>query len=292
MENPSPSTRSLFPLALGAALGAALAAYGIARPSAAESALSPETLALVNGVEIRGADHERALAALALDRREGAAAGDAERVLQRLIDEELLIQRAFALGLQRRDPRSRSALVSAVVQSITLGAEAEEPDEQALRAHHQESAEYFRDPDLVRVEQLFFAVLPGADDAAVRERAVRARARLSAGTKPSELESDPPPLPLPSELVPASKLNELLGPTAARAALETAPGAVSKPARSGAGYHVLRLLERRPAPVRAFELVREQVRADFRRRQGELRLKQTIDALRADAKIVSTELPR
>jgi hypothetical protein len=292
MPTQSTSPRSVLPLALGAALGAALAAYGIARPSAARGALSPDTIAVVNGVEIPKSDHDRALAALEMDRRQGPVAGDGERVLERLIEEELLIQRAIALGLERRDPRARSAIVSALVQSITIEAEAGEPDEVSLRAHHEKHADYFRDPDLLRVEQVFFAVAAGADDATSRDRALAARARLIAGAELAELEGDPPPVPLPRELLPASKLHALLGPTAARAALETAPGGVSAPARSGAGYHLLRVIERRAAPRRSFEQVVDPVRADFQRRQGELALRKAIDALRADAQIAVAERGR
>lgn len=270
-------------LALGAAAGLALAAYGIARPTRASNALPSDAVASVDGVPISRADYQTALGALATARRDGAAAGDAERVLDRLIEEELLLQRALELGLARRDARARAALVSALVASIALEAEAAEPDDAELRRHFEQHRDYFRGSELVRVEQWFFAVGPEDDDARIRARARSARARVLAGEPVSD--ADPEPVPLPGR-IPAHKLVDLLGPTAARAALELSPGGVSEPARSGAGYHVLRLVERRPASMPRFEDVRAEVRADFVRRAADRRLRQRLDELRQEARVV------
>jgi hypothetical protein len=55
------------------------------------------------------------------------------RLLLRLVDEELLLQRAVELGVHRKDPAARRAILSAVIASVTSEGEAGQPDEAVLR---------------------------------------------------------------------------------------------------------------------------------------------------------------
>src|SRR5262245_47634192 len=74
-------------LAAGALAGLALAAVQLVWRPGPATALSPDVVATVNGVAISRADFEQALSGVASDRRSGLRAGDAERVLARLVDE-------------------------------------------------------------------------------------------------------------------------------------------------------------------------------------------------------------
>src|SRR5262245_15749646 len=94
-------------LGLGAALGPALATFDLLTVGDALTP-TPEGVASVNGTAIREEDYERALAAFASDRRSPVEAGDRRHVLDRLIDEELLVQRGLDLGFSRSDRRVRA----------------------------------------------------------------------------------------------------------------------------------------------------------------------------------------
>jgi len=99
-------TRPLLLLSAGACAGLALAVAGLVAPP--ETPRLPEgAVAAVNGSLVRSADYERALEALAADRRDALGASEKRHVLDRLVDEELLVQRAFELGLARQDRRAR-----------------------------------------------------------------------------------------------------------------------------------------------------------------------------------------
>ena len=66
-----------------------------------------------------GADElERAVDALASDRRGAITEADRERVLERLIDEELLVQAAVEAGLPENDGVVRRSLTEAMVAAI------------------------------------------------------------------------------------------------------------------------------------------------------------------------------
>ena len=102
---------------------------------------------------------------------------------------------------------------------------------------------------------------------------------------------DAPLAPLPDAPLPPSKLRDYLGPTALRAVLELEEGAVSDPVRSGMGYHVLQVVERRPDSVPSLDEVRAEVIVELRRRAGERALRSYLDTLRDSADVVIAEPP-
>src|SRR5690606_22159228 len=77
-------------LGLGAALGLVLATAELLALGGTRSSLPSAAVASVGGTPIRRDDYERALAALASDRRTPLDDADRRHVLDRMIDEELL----------------------------------------------------------------------------------------------------------------------------------------------------------------------------------------------------------
>jgi hypothetical protein len=129
-----PGRRARVRLLAAAAVVALLAACGEGH-SGDRSATPPrDAVAVVNGQAITRSDFERFVESAAGTDETASGGGEARRRLfVRMVDEELLIQRAVALGLHRRDPAARHAILSAMVASVTSAADAGEPDEAALR---------------------------------------------------------------------------------------------------------------------------------------------------------------
>jgi parvulin-like peptidyl-prolyl isomerase len=270
----------------GAALGLALAAAGFARPPS-DGSLGTGTVARVNGEPIRSEDYARAVAALAQDRREGLADGDRRHVVDRLIDEELLVQRGLELGLARRDAKVRADLTGAVIAAAAAGADEREPTEAEVADFYARERDFFARPGRVRARQIFCRA-GETDDPAALARAREARARLRDGEEFAAVRAaygDEELAPLPDAPLPPTALREYLGPTALRTVLELPPGAVSEPVRSGSGYHVLQVLERQPDATPPLADIRGEVTAELRRRSGENALRAYLDGLRARAHI-------
>ena len=173
-------------LLVGAALGAALSAYGIAARRAPAPTVPPGAVAVVDAAVISRADLDRALAAVASDRRAGRlTADDPTRVLDRLIDEELLVQRALELGLAARDPAIRAQLSGAMIDVIAARghAQAGAATDAELRAFYDENAAFFRRAPALRVEAATYR----GPEALARARA--AHAALSGGAGWGEVAS-------------------------------------------------------------------------------------------------------
>lgn len=276
-------------LGAGAAAGLAFAAAGLLERGDPSAELPSESVALVNGVPLRAEDHARLVAAVQSDTR-GAVGDDARAaVLERMIEEELLVQRALELGLARADRRVRADLVSAVIAAVTADAEGREPSELELRAFYRDERDFFASPGRLRLRQVFFRV-PGPErETEVAERAERAARRLRTGEafeKVRDELGDAEISPVPDTLLPPQKLIEYLGPTALRTALQHRPGEITGPVRSGTGYHVISVVERESEHRREFEEIEETVRAEWMRRAGERALRRYLEELKGRATIV------
>lgn len=291
-------------LALGALGGALLASAGVLeRPPS--KVVPPEAVAVVNGTPILRVDHERAVQALAdAIKKDGEGAPDPDRArelsrraLDRLIEEELLIQRGIELGLPERDPQIRANLSARVIEMTAApGAEDPAPDERALRAFFEEERDRFQSPPRRRVAVLFFSAPPGADpakDADAKRRATEARSRALAGEPQGEAAklADPLVVSPPDALLPIAKLREYLGDTATRALLDLKEGGVTEPIRGADGYRVVRLLEVRGGELPDFNDVRAQVLDAYRRRQQDERVRALVERRRAEADVVVAKLP-
>src|SRR5205085_9008771 len=124
---------------------------------------------------------QRALDALVTDRRTPLAEADQRRVLDRLIDEELLVQRGLDLGLVRRDRRVRSDIVASVVESVVAEATTRQPSDAEVQQFFAEHRDSFLRPGRVRLRQILVRVSAAVNDATAYARAAEAARRLRAG---------------------------------------------------------------------------------------------------------------
>jgi hypothetical protein len=278
-------------LGLGAALGLALATVELLSFG---EAIAPASggVASVNGTPIRREDYDRALAAFASDRRSPVEDADRRHVLDRLIEEELLVQRGLELGLAERDRRVRADIVAAMIDAVTAEAKTTEPERAEVEEFYAANRDYFARPGRIRARQVVVRAAATRPDSDARARAREVARRLRAGEDFDRVRSelgDPEIAPLPDVLLPAAKLREYLGPTPAAALLELGPGEVSDPIRAPSGYHVLVVSERAdPEPLPLAE-VESEVRAEVRRRRADRALRDYLDELRRSGEVRVSE---
>ncbi|MBY0400917.1 peptidylprolyl isomerase [Myxococcota bacterium] len=271
-------------LLAGATIGLALAAVGLLEPrngerSAGRESAGGEVAAIVGGRVIRRVDYERMLAGVEQDLRSPIDDATRRRVLERMIDEELLVQQALSLGLAAADKRVRGELVSGLVDSVVAEADRAEPSAEEVERHYRENADFFARPGRLRVEAVFVS---GAR-ADARARAQTARGRLEAGATAREVEQalgDRPVARLPDGPLPLPKLRDYLGPAVAEtlAGLET--GRWSEPIETAEGVWLTRVVEREGFDRPPLAEIEALVRRDLVRRRGDLALRRYLDGLR------------
>jgi PPIC-type PPIASE domain/SurA-like N-terminal domain len=282
-------------LALGAVAGIALAAVSLVRGPDDGGAAPAGAVAVVNGRPISREAFARFVGTAA--REQGGLDLDVtaeRRLLQRMIDEELLLQAGLRLDLPRREPTARRAIVAAVIDSLTAGDGEMPPSDAELESFLATDAAEFARPGPVRVQGAWVPVVERSEVAAY-QRASRLAERVRAGEDWDAVAAElgtPPDPPLPEEPVEMAALAERLGNRSAEALLALAPGEVSSPLRGPDGYWVLRLVEREPDRVPALAEIRDRVLAAWQRSVQAARLEDELTQLRdgAEIRILDPEL--
>lgn len=266
-------------LGLGAALGLAAALWSaLGEPGVGNA--DRDAIATVDGVAISRADYEMAIGSLVADKRSPLTPADRRRALDRLVDEELLVQRGLALGLGTSDLAVRKALVDAMVQFAAAEAAGHEPSDEELRRFYAERPELLRGEPQLRVRVVSF---PARDEA--RVNIMRAALRSHRDFASAAAEAGAEPVVVPDAMLPAAKLADYAGPTVRDAALALQPGDVAGPLDVGGIPTFVMLVDKRPGAVPPFDSVRAVVAEEWRRRQGEGALEHYLAGLRRTAKI-------
>lgn len=232
-------------LAGGMLAGGALAVVYIARvPEVAPTVA--DVAVWVGDRPISRESYERALAAVTADRKDGTLRDqDRERVLDRLIDQELLIDRAIELGLHERDPQIRNLLATAMIDFLVQQAEddARTVDDSDLRAFYERERFRFEKNPEFRVE------VSGSS------------------------------VPVPNGFLIEKEIAQRLGPTVATRVTELRVGDQVEVSTSN-GDVVVTLVERRGGGVASFEDARDAVEAAYLRAEGERAVRDFLEEAR------------
>ncbi len=196
-----------------------------------------------------------------------------QSILNLLVDEELLLQRAATLGLYAADPGIRKALVQAVIDRVVDESLMRPVDSRQLQQFYRQHQAIFERPLRVAVEVLRFANVRDAE---------QAHAALLGGADIAEVGNTADVgfvSRLPSSPLPAHMLRRYLGSSLTDIALDLDQGEISDPVRRADGVYLLRAKIVNPATVRAFDVVRAEVESEYRRRARDKALKALLHEL-------------
>ena len=269
------STLDLRWLVAGALAGLLAAGFGILRQADSGNELPANALARVNEQIITHDNYDRALARLGAN----STSDDAGAwVLQRLIDDELLVQRGLELGMAQSDSAVRNAIIDSLIASVTAEADAASPGDEELQQYLSENSDRFS-----FVTNVSVAAWRTNDEAVAQSFVERLRDDGSVTTS-----STIGPIPdLPPGLLPVELLRDYLGPGIAAAAADMPVGSSAVFARRGR-WLVVQVLEKKSAVVTDLGTIRNRVLLDYRRSLADRTLREYLDDLhrRADVDVV------
>lgn len=261
-------------LAIGALGGLAIAAIGILRQDAAVDSLPDDSVARVNDVLISRDLFERAVNR-SIDYAGRPVESDDSRMLQRLIDAELLIQRGVELGMTQSDTAVRQAIIDSLIASVTAEADAASPTDEELKTHLADNADRFSYISRVSAEAW------QTDSQTAAQNFVAALRTDGAG----EMSDLVQPMPdLPAGVMSLEILATYVGPAIAAAVAEMPNGSSAVFARRGR-WLVIRINDKERESLTDFEAIRNRVLIDYRRTLADQTLKAYIEDLRQRANI-------
>lgn len=248
--------------------------------------LPKDAAAVVGERKIRRVDYERVLAGVAGDMRSPIDEAMRRRVLDRMIDEELLVQRALEMGLAVIDRRVRGELTSGIIDSIVVETDGIEPSARDVERHYEDNIAFFTRPGRLRARTIYFSNRRDGQDGreSAAARADAARERLIAGESITAVEAalgDRQISPVPDTMLPASKVRDYVGPSVLAALMPLTVGAWSEPVVTTSGVHLATPIDREAPVVPELGDVEDLVRQDLKRRRGDLALREYIDNLKA-----------
>ncbi len=278
--------RSKALLLAGALAGLALALGSALLERSPERYLGRDVAARVNDAAISADEYARAIEALAGDKRNPITDQVRADVLERLIEEELLVQRGTEIGLMDSDRTVRKSIVNAMIAYVVADRSGHQPTDDELNAFFEENKVYFAKTERLRVKRLF---VKKPDSDARPERLGEISARLAAGDPFDDVaaELSDPILPqVPDTLLPAAKLRDYLGPTLTDAAVTMEAGSVSRAIETSSGYHFLWVADVLKGAMPALDAVRDQVVSEYKRRSDDQALRDYLTWLKSEAEII------
>ena len=205
-------------------------------------------------------------------RASGLLKTDPERILERMIDEELLIKRAIDLGYLDNNPQVRSLLIQKMIESILSETDTLEIDDTELEVFYNSNKDFFLANPKLSMEVLRFSSL----DIALTSK----KSLLEGNTQLAFEAADKSAIRLPKGLLPATKTREYVGPTLTSIALTMEPGTISDPVQMDAGFHLIILYEKSFDTPKPFKSIIDQVRAEFLKQKRDELLQEYLINLR------------
>lgn len=239
-----------------------------------------DAIAIVDGVPIPRAVYDTAIEGLKGAKRNALTDGEKREALERIIDEELLLRRALALGLGDSDPSSRKSLVNAMMQFSIADAAKLEPTDEELRAFYAERPKLIAPQPLLIVRAVSF-------DGTEAARIAKFKAALDGG-KDFEATAKAQGVELmmmPNGPIIPAKIGEYAGETIRDTALSLARGQTDGPVAVGRRAVFVHVVDRSETPPPPLAEVREAVADEWRKRATEQAFADYVAELRARARV-------
>ena len=220
------------------------------------------------------------LEGLANDKRSPLTKKDKEYVLERMIEEELLIKRAIDLGMLENNPMARGTIVQQMIKNIISEGSRIEPEEKEIIEFFEENIGFFTKANRLRVRQIYFSEDEFGDK--VHQEAKNVFTRLLKGETFDQvtLSGSNSALKVPDTLMNLSKVREYIGPSLMREAQLLKPGQFSEPKKVSGGYKIIYLVDREDAAQPEYSNIRSSVLSEFSKRRDDQSLRTYLDNLK------------
>lgn len=282
-------TRSMTLFGIGALLGLGIAGFGLFSAAGTSTrVVPPENVAMVNQRPILRSDFITQLeneTGVAFDKN---TREDQLKVLDDMVREELLVQRALELDFAETDQDARNALVSSVMQQMVADVTTSRPSTEQLRAYFDQHRSEFATEGTMIVHDLTFPVGAGSSaeaaskNAAAASEALRSKVPLEqVKTRYGAVEAKD----YGEDFYFAAKIH--LGDKLYAQALEFGDGTISEPLVGDDGaIHVLQMVKNvKPVPL-SFEDAEAQVRTEYENAAQKRLTEATLQFLRTRSKIL------
>jgi len=266
-------------LLLASIIGTFLAIYSIMDSNKIFSSLPNDVIAIVNDKIIPSERYRTVIQLIQNDKRDDLTEADRKMALDRIIEEELLVQYAYQNGFLEADDLLRKTIVRSVVDSIVEQSVSVIPDEDELRSFYQDNHGFFTLDEQYRVVILSSESL--SDITSAKEIWQKSYDIQKLKIDITSIRQ----LGIPYDFISKLRLGTLIGPLLRDVVLSLRIGETSNAIETIYGYTIVTLVDKKDKIIPEYSDIKEIVLQEYRRRQRENILEELLNDLKRQSNI-------
>ena len=270
-------------LLLASIIGTFLAIYSIMETNKNFSSLPDNIIATVNDKIIPSDKYQTVINLIQNDKRDELTKADREMALDRIIEEELLVQYAYKNGFLEADDLLRKSIVRSVVDSIVEQALSVVPAEQDLLKFYEVNRQTFAIDEKYRVVILSSQNRSDIDEGKVIWQSNYDLTLLKQTFKRIDR------LDIPTGFISKIRLGTLIGPLLRDKVLSLEVGETSETLKTIYGYSIVTLVDKKDRVIPEFKEISEIVLQEYKRQQREEILEELLKDLKRQSDIKINE---
>ena len=270
-------------LLLASIIGTFLAIYSIMETNKNFSSLPDNIIATVNDKIIPSDKYQTIINLIQNDKRDELTKADREMALDRIIEEELLVQYAYKNGFLEADDLLRKSIVRSVVDSIVEQALSVVPAEQDLLKFYEVNRQTFAIDEKYRVVILSSQNRSDIDEGKVIWQSNYDLTLLRQTFKRINR------LDIPTGFISKIRLGTLVGPLLRDKVLSLQVGETSEALKTIYGYSIVTLVDKKDRVIPEFKEISEIVLQEYKRQQREEILEELLKDLKRQSDIKINE---
>ena len=270
-------------LLLASIIGTFLAIYSIMETNKNFSSLPDNIIATVNDKIIPSDKYQTVINLIQNDKRDELTKADREMALDRIIEEELLVQYAYKNGFLEADDLLRKSIVRSVVDSIVEQALSVVPAEQDLLRFYEVNRQTFAIDEKYRVVILSSQNRSDIDEGKVIWQSNYDLTLLRQTFKRIDR------LDIPTGFISKIRLGTLIGPLLRDKVLSLQVGETSQTLKTIYGYSIVTLVDKKDRVIPEFKEISEIVLQEYKRQQREEILEELLKDLKRQSDIKINE---
>ena len=266
-------------LLLASIIGTLLAIYSIMDSNNNYSSLPDNVAAVVNDKIIPSERYQTVIQLIKNDKRDDLTDIDRKMALERIIEEELLVQYAYQNGFLEADDLLRKSIVRSVVDSIAEQSISVIPNEKILRDFYQDNLPLFTVDEQFRI-----VILSSQNGSDINAGKVIWQDSYDIPLLMNEIRSIKK-LDISSDFISKYRLGTLIGPLLRDVVLSLKLGETSEPLETIYGYSIVTLIDKKGRVIPDFKEINEIVLQEYKRQQRETILNDLLSDLKRQSDI-------
>ena len=266
-------------LLLASIIGTLLAIYSIMDSNKNYSSLPDNVAAVVNDKIIPSERYQTVIQLIKNDKRDDLTDIDRKMALERIIEEELLVQYAYQNGFLEADDLLRKSIVRSVVDSIAEQSISVIPNEKTLRDFYQDNLPLFTIDEQFRI-----VILSSQNESDINAGKIIWQDSYDIPLLMNEIGSIKK-LEISSDFISKYRLGTLIGPLLRDVVLSLKLGETSEPLETIYGYSIVTLIDKKGRVIPDFKEINEIVLQEYKRRQRETILNDLLSDLKRQSDI-------